>query len=105
MKIHCVDQSSSDKEDRGSSPSSKSSSSRTKDDKFEEMWEKMGAEIKSAFLTMLLVTPECIVFVSNPEEIVVDEDESEIILQLLGCIAAKRTRRESWQRFRQRKEF
>ena len=28
------------------------------DDKLEEMWEKMGAEIKSAFLTMLHVTPE-----------------------------------------------
>ena len=75
------------------------------DDKLEEMWEKIGAEIKSAFLTMLHVTPEYIVVVSNPAEIIVDEDESEIILPLRGYIAAKRTSRESWQRFGQRKEF
>ena len=75
------------------------------DDKLEEMWGKMGAEIKSAFLTMLHVTPEYIVVVSNPAEIIVDEDASEIILPLRGYIAAKRTSRESWQRFRQRKEF
>ena len=57
-----------------------------------------GAEIKSAFLTMLHVTPEYIVVVSNPEEIIVDEDESEIILPLRCYIAAKRTSRELWQR-------
>ena len=55
----------------------------------------MGAEIKSAFLTimMLHVTPEYIVVVSNPAEIIVDEDASEImiILPLRGNIAAKRT--------------
>ena len=28
------------------------------DDKFEEMWETIGAEIKSSFLRMLYVTPE-----------------------------------------------
>ena len=109
---------------RESFPSSKSSSSRTKelessekscqwmftghwyfqnrygalpdreiepDDKLEEMWGKMGAVIRSAFLTMLHVTPEYIVVVSNPADIIVDEDESEIILQLRGYIAAKRT--------------
>ena len=56
---------------------------------------------------MLHVTPEYIVVVSNPAEIIVDEDASEImiILPLRGNIAAKRTSRESWQRFRQRKEF
>ena len=86
QEIPCVDQSSSDEEDRESSPSSKSSSSRNQelessetssgwmftghwyfqniygalpgveieqDERFEEMWETMGAEIKSAFLTML----------------------------------------------------
>ena len=36
----------------------------------------MGAEIKSAFFTMLHVTPEYIVVVGNPAEIIVDEDES-----------------------------
>ena len=59
------------------------------DDKLEEMWGKMGAEIKSAFLTMLNVTPEYIVVVSNPAEIIVDEDASEIILPLRGYIAAR----------------
>ena len=34
-----------------------------------------------------------------------DEDAFEIILPLRGYIAAKRTSLESWQRFRQRKEF
>ena len=43
-------------------------------------------------MTMLHVTPEYIVVVSNPAEIIVDEDASEIILQLRGYIAAKRTR-------------
>ena len=56
------------------------------DDKFEEMWGKMGAEIKSAVLIMLHVTPEYIVVVSNPAEIIVDEDASEIILPLRGYI-------------------
>ena len=65
----------------------------------------MGAEIKSSFLKMLHVTPEYNVVVSNPAEIMVDDDESEIILQLRGYITANRTSRESWQRFRQRKEF
>ena len=65
----------------------------------------MGAEIKSAFLTMLHVTPEYIKVVSNPAEIIVDEDASEIIIPLRGYMAAKHTSRESWQRFRQRKEF
>ena len=60
------------------------------DDKLEEMWGKMGAEIKSAFLAMLHVTPEYIVVVSNPAEIIVDEDASEIILPLRGYIAATR---------------
>ena len=41
----------------------------------------------------------------NPAEIIVDEDASEIILPLRGYMAAKHTSRESWQRFRQRKEF
>ena len=58
---------------------------------------------------MLRVTPEFFVIVSNPAEIVVDEDESELALQLRlgGYIAAKRTSRlpVSWQRFRQREEF
>ena len=54
----------------------------------------MGAEIKSSCLTILHVTPEYIVVVSNPAEVVVDEDESEIALPLRCCIAAKRTRRE-----------
>ena len=76
------------------------------DDKFEEMWETMGAEmIKSSFLTMLHVTPEYVVLVSNPADIIVDEDESETILPLRGYIAAKSINRESWQRFRQRKSF
>ena len=55
------------------------------DDKLKEMWKKMGAEIKSAFMTMLhhkpaYVTPEYIVVVSNPAEIIVDENESEVML-------------------------
>ena len=54
---------------------------------------------------MLHVTPEYIVLVSNPAEIVVAEDESELALPLRGYIAAKHTSRESWQRFRQREEF
>ena len=33
------------------------------DDKFEEMWETIGTEIKSAFFTVLHVTPEYIVTV------------------------------------------
>ena len=43
-----------------------------------------GAEIKSACLTMLHVTPEYIVLVSNLAEIVVAEDKSELALQLRG---------------------
>ena len=46
----------------------------------------MGAEIKSVFFTMLHVTPEYIVVVSNPAEIIVDEDASETILPLRGYI-------------------
>ena len=69
------------------------------------MWETMGAEIRSAFMTMLHVTPEYIVVVSNPAKIIVDEDEYEIKLPLRGYIAAKHTSQESWQRVRQRKEF
>ena len=52
------------------------------------------AEIKSACLTMLCVTPEYIELVSNLAEIVVDEDESELALTLQGYIAAKRTSQE-----------
>ena len=58
------------------------------------MWETMRAEIKSACLTMLHVTPESIVLVSNPAEIVVAENESELALPLRGYIAAKHTSRE-----------
>ena len=65
----------------------------------------MGAEIRSAFMTMLHVTPEYIVVVSNPAKNIVDEDEYEIKLPLRGYIAAKHTSQESWQRVRQRKEF
>ena len=54
------------------------------DDNFEEMWETMGADIKSAFLRMLHVTPEYIVVVSNSADIVVDEDESELAFPLWG---------------------
>ena len=32
------------------------------EDKFVEIWEKMGAEFKSKFLMMLRVTPYCILF-------------------------------------------
>ena len=42
----------------------------------------MGAEFKSACFTMLHVTPEYIVLVSNPAEIVVAEGESELALSL-----------------------
>ena len=35
------------------------------DDKLEEMWVKMGAEIKFAFLIMLHISPEYIVVVSR----------------------------------------
>ena len=69
------------------------------DEKFEEMWETMGAEIKSACLKMLHETPEYIVLVSNSAEIIVAEDESELALALRGYIAAKHTSQESWQRF------
>ena len=54
---------------------------------------------------MLHVTPEYIVLVSNPAEIVVAEDGSELELPLRGYIATKHTSRELWQRFRQREEF
>ena len=54
-----------------------------------------GAEVKTACLTMLHVTPEFIVLVINPAEIVVAEDESELALLLRGYIAAKHTSRES----------
>ena len=64
-------------------------------DRFDESWETMGAEIKSDVLTMLHVIPEYIVFLSNPAEIVVDEDESELALQLRGYMAAKHTSQES----------
>ena len=52
------------------------------DERFEEMWETMGAEIKSACLRMLHVNPEYIVVISNPSEIVVAEDESELAVPL-----------------------
>ena len=55
------------------------------DDKFKTL----GAEIKSACLTMLHVTPEYVVLVRNSADIVVAEDESELPLQLQGCIAAR----------------
>ena len=51
------------------------------------MWEKLRADIKLAFWTMLRVTPHCIVVVSNLEEMIVDEIE----MQLRGYIAAKHT--------------
>ena len=44
---------------------------------------------------MLQVTPEYIVLVINPAEIVVDEDESELALPRRGYIAAKHTSRLS----------
>ena len=44
----------------------------------------MGAEIKSVYLTLLPVTPEYIVLVSNPAEIVKPEDESDGALLLRG---------------------
>ena len=75
------------------------------DKKFEDMWETIWAEIKSACLTMLHVTPEYIVLVSNPAEIVVAEDDSELALPLRGYIAAQHASLELWQRFRQREEF
>ena len=43
---------------------------------------------------MLHVTPEYIELVSNPAEIVVAENESELALPLRGYIAAKHTSRE-----------
>ena len=43
--------------------------------------------------------------VSNLAEIVAAQDESELGMPLRGYIAAKRSSRESWQRFRQREEF
>ena len=54
----------------------------------------MGAEITSACLTMLHVTHAamntlCILLVSNPAEIVVAVDVSELALQLRGYIAYK----------------
>ena len=52
---------------------------------------------------MLPVTPFYIVIVSNPEEM--KEDEFEMKLPLPCYISAKRTSRESLQRFRQIKEF
>ena len=65
----------------------------------------MGAEIKSAFLTMLHVTPGYILVVSNlnPAEMVVDE--FEMILQLRGYISAKYSSRELLQRFRRQKKL
>ena len=43
------------------------------DDKFDYIWEKLGAEIGSKFLKMLPVTPYYIVVVGNPEEMIADE--------------------------------
>ena len=40
-----------------------------KDDKLKEMWEKMGAEIKSSFLTMLHFTPEYIVVLAIQQKL------------------------------------
>ena len=50
-------------------------------------------ELKSVFLIMLPVTPDYIV-VSNPADIIVNEDESRIIVPLLCYIAAKNTSQE-----------
>ena len=55
-----------------------------------------GAEIKSAFLRMQHVTPGYIVLVSNPADIIVDEDEPKPALPLRGYIASKHTSRQSW---------
>jgi hypothetical protein len=71
----------------------------------EEPVVKMADEIKSAFLKMLHVTPEYIVVLTNPEWFAFDPDTSEFVVPLRGYIAAKRTSRESWRRFRQRDEF
>ena len=49
-------------------------------------WEQSSSLL---FLTMLHVTPEYIAVFSNPAEIIVDEDESEIILPLRGYICCK----------------
>ena len=64
------------------------------DDKFEEMWAKNGRRDQVCFFITLHVTPEYIVVVSNPSEIVVDEDGSELTLPLRGYIATKRASRE-----------
>ena len=45
------------------------------------------------------------VLFSNPAEIVVAEDDSELALPLRGYIAAQHASLELWQRFRQREEF
>ena len=73
-------------------------------DAFENMWEQMGAELKSAFLKMLPVKPEYIVVVSGLEHLSMSET-NDLELQIRGYIAAKRTSREAWQSFGQRDKF
>ena len=48
------------------------------DDKLEEMWGKMGAEIKSAFMTMLHVTPEYDRSIVEPYVMAADEEVQDI---------------------------
>ena len=65
------------------------------DNMFNDIWGKMGVEIRSKFVIMLPVTPSYIVIHGNPEEMKIDE--FKMTLPLHGYISAKRTSQESWQ--------
>ena len=60
-----------------------------KEDKFDEIWEKVGTEFKSRFLAMMPVTPYSIVVVSYPDHITADELQLELLIR--GYVAAKHT--------------
>ena len=78
-------------------------SEQIKEDKFDEIWGKLGTEFKSQFLAMMPVILYYIVVVSCPDHITADELELE--LPIRGYVAAKRTSRDSWRGCRQRADF
>ena len=75
------------------------------ENKFDEIWEKLGAEFKSKSLTMLPVTPYYIVFVSCLDDMKLDEIQKQLELQIHGYVAAKSKSRDSWRGCRQREDL
>ena len=73
------------------------------EDKFDEIWGKLGIEFKSKFLAMMPVFLYYIVVVSCPDHITADELQLELLIR--GYVAAKHTSRDSSLGGRQRADL